>query len=444
MKELFYPKQINTKKISSHENQCFFAMPFSDQYTNLYDTLVLHLENAGYKCIRVDNNVSASVPIINLILSGIASSQYVIVDISETNANVFYELGITHTVKELDNVFIIKEKSATTPFDIQHLQYIAYDKNNLKNLAMELLKRLKANQYKNSFRKVFSSKQLIKYDDIDEFIEYFLKLFGKNEIILYTTLLEEDITVTSLSNTKIVNSIWEFDKVLRNEIKKTDSSDYIPILFKLYYELLLSCSQIDEIQVYISEFLHTHEYSKLYQESLLPYQTDLAIKFAENSKLLEITVKWIIEYFQRSKSTKVDLNRYKLEAFLLKSNSDKVNEYLVNAILSDNNYIREHIADIIGEKRLELAEDNLIAQLKREKNIYTTSSLVEALGKIGSKKAIEPINEWLEINADEMIKNKNYFVLKHMRNALIRIAPEELLADFDNKYYEILRKTNTI
>lgn len=444
MKDLFYPKQINTKKISALENQCFFAMPFSEQYTNLYDTLVLYLENAGYKCIRVDNNLSASVPIINLILSGIASSQYVIVDISETNANVFYELGITHTVKDLENVFIIKEKSATTPFDIQHLQYIAYDKNNLKNLSIELLKRLKANQYKNSFRKAFSAKQLIKYNDADEFIDYFLKLFKENIIILYTTLLEEDTSVESLTNINIVNSIWEYDKVLRNEIKKKDSSNYISILFKLFYELLLSCSRIDEIQVYISEFLHTREYSKLYEDSLLPYQTDLAIKFAENGKLMDITVKWIVEYFQRSKSTKVDLNRYKLEAFLLKSNYDKVNEYLVNAVLSDNNYIREHIADIIGEKRLYIAEDNLITQLKREKNIYTTSSLVEALGKIGSKKSIETINDWLEINADEMIKNKNFFVLKHIRNAFIRIDQETALVNFDEKYYEILRKTNTI
>lgn len=128
MKDIFYPKQINRIKIPSYENQCFFAMPFSEEYTNLYDTLTLYMENAGYKCVRVDNNLSASVPIINLILNGIATSQYVIVDISETNANVFYELGITHTVKDIENVFIIKEISSDTPFDIQHLQYIAYNK----------------------------------------------------------------------------------------------------------------------------------------------------------------------------------------------------------------------------------------------------------------------------------------------------------------------------
>lgn len=172
MKSIFYPKQINKTKYTAQENQCFFAMPFSDQYTNLYDTLVLYLQNNGYKCIRVDNNLSASVPIINLILNGIATSQFVIVDISETNANVFYELGITHTIKDYENVFIIKEKDAKTPFDIQHLQYIAYDKNNLKELATTLLERLKANQYKNTFKKVISMKQILKYDEIDDFVEY--------------------------------------------------------------------------------------------------------------------------------------------------------------------------------------------------------------------------------------------------------------------------------
>ena len=114
MNNIFYPKQILKTKTTTLENQCFFAMPFSSEYTNLYDTLALHLENNGYKCIRVDNNLSASVPIINLILNGIATSQFVIVDISETNANVFYELGITHTVKDYENVFIIKENESQT------------------------------------------------------------------------------------------------------------------------------------------------------------------------------------------------------------------------------------------------------------------------------------------------------------------------------------------
>lgn len=443
MKNIFYPKQINKFRLNVYENQCFFAMPFSEQYTNLYDTLVLYLENSGYKCIRVDNNLSASVPIINLILNGIATSQYVIVDISEVNANVFYELGITHTVKDFENVFIIKEKNAKTPFDIQHLQYITYDKNNLKFLANELLNRLKANQYKNSFKKVLLNKQLLRYDNTDEFIDYFCKLFTEDNVLLYTILLETPST-TCKSDSEIIQVVWEYDKVLRSELKKVESEEYVPILFKIFYEILLACHRIDEIQKYISDFLKDQQYEVLCENSLLLYQTDLSIKFAENNKLLNITAKWIIEYFQRSKSTKVDLNRYKLEAFLLKSDSEKINEFIVNAIVSDNKYIREHMADIVGEKKLYLAEDNLITQLKREKNVFTISSIVEALGKINSQKSIVTIKEWLENNATTIIQNKDYFVLKHFRNALVKIDPVENLKEFDDKYFDILVKNNTI
>ena len=78
MNNIFYPKQINRVKIKTCENQCFFAMPFSDTYNNIYDTISLYLEQDKYTCIRVDKNYSASVPIINLILNGIAESQYII------------------------------------------------------------------------------------------------------------------------------------------------------------------------------------------------------------------------------------------------------------------------------------------------------------------------------------------------------------------------------
>lgn len=234
MKNIFYPKQINKMKISVSENQCFFAMPFSAEYTNLYDTLVLYMENSGYKCVRVDNNLSASVPIINLILNGIATSQYIIVDISETNANVFYELGITHTIKDFENVFIIKEQSRNTPFDIQHLQYIPYDKNNLKALASELLKRLKANQFKNSFKRVLTAKQFLKSEDIDDFVNYFSKLFSEEQILLYTSLLE-DTTFAASPSSEVVNAIWQYDQTLRKEMGKIDSENYISILFKLFF-----------------------------------------------------------------------------------------------------------------------------------------------------------------------------------------------------------------
>lgn len=443
MNNIFYPKQLYKTRIATIENQCFFLMPMSAEYTNLYDTLSLYLEREGYKCIRDDNNLLASVPIINLILNGIASSQYIIVDISEPNANVFYELGITHTVKDVENVFIIKEKLSETPFDVHHLQYIEYDRNNLKTLAVELLNRLKANEYKNALRKSVSIKQLLKFDDLDEFVDYLSKLFPEDKIMIYTSLLEGTMLEIN-SSQAIIEAIWEYDKILRKEVCTEESEINISLLFKLLFEILLSCCRIDEISKYIEDFLNAKEFESLYENTLLLYQTDLAIKLAEHSKMTDTALKWIIEYFQRSKSTKVDLNRYKLEAFLLKSSLDSVNQAIVNALISDNNYIREHMADIAGEKRLYIAEDNLLVQLKREKNIYVISSTVEALGKINSQKAIEVINDWLMYNSTDVISKGNFFVLKHIRNALIRISPDDACKNFDNKYLDILIKNKAI
>lgn len=442
MHNVFYPKQINKAKVKILENQCFFAMPFSDDYNNVYDTISIYLERDGYSCMRVDKNSAASVPIINLILNGIAESQYIIVDISETNANVFYELGVTHTIKEYENVFIIKEKNSKTPFDIQHLQYIGYDKNNLKALSTELLSRLKANQYKNVFKNIIVANQLVKYQDLDEFLNYINHIFSEEQIKTYSFILDNSLAVT-YSKQEIVNAIWDFDKILYREIKNEESKAQIDSLFNLFSELLLKVCDIDEIAKYIDEFMQGNAID-LDEKTLLQYKTDLSIKLAEHGCLLNISLRWIIGYFQRSKSTNIDLNRYKLEAFLLKSDSEKINEYIINSITSDNNYIREHMADIVGEKKLHIAEDALIVQLKRENNIYTVASIVEALGKIHSIKSIDVINEYLEKEADALIKNQNYFVLKHIRNALVKIDPQDALIKFDNKFFEILVKNITI
>ncbi len=443
MNKFFYPRQINKGKVKILENQCFFVMPFSDAYNNVYDTLSFYLERDNYACIRVDKNHSASVPIINLILKGIAESQYIIVDISEINANVFYELGVTHTIKECENVFIIKEKESQTPFDIQHLQYIEYDKNYLKSLAEELVSRLKENQYKNVFKNIIVANQLIKYQDIDDFLCCINLLFSKEQISIYSSILNNSIENTS-SKQKIVNAIWDFDKVLFGRTNEIDVKENLDSLFVLFSELLLRVSDIDEIIKYIDEFIQKETCSNLDNKTLQQYKTDLSIKLAEQGYLLNISLRWIIGYFQHSKSTNIDLNRYKLEAFLLKTNSEKINEYIINSIVSDNNYIREHMADIVGEKKLFAAEDVLIFQLKRESNIYTVASIVEALGKIHSTKSINVINEYLEKEAETLIKNKNYFVLKHIRNALIKIDSQDALIKFDNKYFEILAKNITI
>lgn len=51
----------------------------------------------------------------------------VIEDVTDKNPNVFYELGIAHTLGK--NVIIITQNKNHTPFDIQHIRYIQYNDN---------------------------------------------------------------------------------------------------------------------------------------------------------------------------------------------------------------------------------------------------------------------------------------------------------------------------
>ena len=79
--------------------------------------------------------------------SNCSSADLVIADISIHNANVFYELGIRHALRD-KRTFLIKSKQATpgerdakdtdVPFDLKTDRYLAYDPNQLGG-AVEIL-----------------------------------------------------------------------------------------------------------------------------------------------------------------------------------------------------------------------------------------------------------------------------------------------------------------
>ena len=68
-------------------------MPFSEEFDLIYGILQDALLNKGYLPVRVDV-VSGSTAIMGKIMVEILTSQYIIVDISRNNPNVFYELNL--------------------------------------------------------------------------------------------------------------------------------------------------------------------------------------------------------------------------------------------------------------------------------------------------------------------------------------------------------------
>ncbi len=122
-----YPKTFY--EISSVEvipRSCFVIMPFGDPFDELYKEVIKEsLEENNFTVIRADDLYGAK-PIMEDILNSIEASEIVVVDLTGRNPNVFYELGITHSRKLNDNVFIITQDLDDVPFDLKPYRIISY------------------------------------------------------------------------------------------------------------------------------------------------------------------------------------------------------------------------------------------------------------------------------------------------------------------------------
>lgn len=110
--------KINDKKI-------FMLMPFGDENINQFyiDSIKNPLSSKGYNCLRADdifNNES----IMGDIWRNINEASIIIADLTHRNPNVFYEIGIAHTLGK--KVILISQEQGDIPFDLKHVRTIFY------------------------------------------------------------------------------------------------------------------------------------------------------------------------------------------------------------------------------------------------------------------------------------------------------------------------------
>ena len=149
-----YPKQYQHSNIPIEKNKCFVIMPFKLEFDYIYGEIKDGLDRAGFSCNRVDE-ITGSVPIIAKILNEILSSRCIIADLSGCNPNVFYELGVSHSFKDANNIIILKHKDSKVPFDIMHLTYIEYSEENPKLLVSRILKNIEDVKFISEFQEIY-------------------------------------------------------------------------------------------------------------------------------------------------------------------------------------------------------------------------------------------------------------------------------------------------
>jgi hypothetical protein len=116
-------------------------MPFHLGFHAVYATLQRTAEAANLRCRRADD-IWENPAVMQDVVSLIDRSRVVICDCTGRNANVFYEIGIAHTLGR--EVILITQIEADIPFDLRHLRYVTYLNNNegLEALSTRLLPRL--------------------------------------------------------------------------------------------------------------------------------------------------------------------------------------------------------------------------------------------------------------------------------------------------------------
>lgn len=101
-------------------------MPFDAGFTTVYDSLREMAGRLHLRCRRADD-IWEDASVIQDVVSLIDRSRFVICDCTNRNPNVFYEIGIAHTLGR--EVILITQNASDVPFDLTHLRFVRYLNN---------------------------------------------------------------------------------------------------------------------------------------------------------------------------------------------------------------------------------------------------------------------------------------------------------------------------
>ena len=123
-------------KSSQYKADIFMVMPFRPQQNYIYQNCIQKVAADLNLTIKRGDDFFTATAIMDNIWAAIYHANLVIADCTDRNTNVFYELGIAHTLGK--PTLIISQKTDDIPFDLRHLRYILYDPEDLGKLATDL------------------------------------------------------------------------------------------------------------------------------------------------------------------------------------------------------------------------------------------------------------------------------------------------------------------
>jgi hypothetical protein len=145
-KSMFVQPLFNKPDLFSDNGQfdIFVLMPFSFDLKKVYEEHIKNVAaNLHFKIARADDFFSANT-IMHEVWSAICKARIIIADCTSRNPNVFYEIGLAHTVGK--PVILITQNQDDVPFDLRHIRYIPYEytPHGMKKFEVDLAKTISA------------------------------------------------------------------------------------------------------------------------------------------------------------------------------------------------------------------------------------------------------------------------------------------------------------
>ncbi len=127
--------------VASAKGRCFVIMPFSrtanhdgTYWTRMFEKFIKpSVEALGYQCYR---STARPGSIISGIIDDLFTADVVLAVLTDNNPNVWYELGVRHSLR-LGTIMVI-EKGQKIPFDVAHYGCVRYNRRRRQDFQDEL------------------------------------------------------------------------------------------------------------------------------------------------------------------------------------------------------------------------------------------------------------------------------------------------------------------
>lgn len=426
-----YPRDYIIPNQEIEVGTAFVVMPIRPEFDLPLGVITDVCNTLGIKARRADD-IARQDFIMSNILDGIAKSEIVIVDITGNNPNVFYELGIAHSLRTRQAIIIITqdEDVSKSPFDIRHWSILQYDTKNLPLFRVNLNKKIRdCRNFVDYDEYIFGLLKSYAFDgnQIHEFINS-SKLINEKKIQLICNILVENTNPT-LCDSNELHEIYTYLTTL-GDIQNGIFKKISWILKTLVYttEFVLS-KHLDTIK---NMFLNRWQKENMIVMNDTDYWelvANICSKIIEKKyKGKEDAIQWMTSYLQNQRMGRIDRVRGKIEDFLMTVKDNDVDKAVLDLIKNGNITARESAIDISGQKPIIESADILLQIIsKNESNPYIIRSSINALARMKITSAGPFILEWMENNRDKWGQQAV--------SASLRKVAEEALNEIDKKSY---------